>query len=159
MYKLLISILLFFPNIKTEIPELNRKILEYVESRKGEKVGRGECWDLAAEALSYAGAYLDRSSQKTIYVFGKKLNPQKDDIFPGDIIQIENLKLEYMEGNTIYTENMSHHTAIIYEVLKGGAYEIAHQNTSFSGRKVGISELNMKYIKKGKILFYRPYKK
>ena len=142
-----------------EIPTLNQKVLDYVENVKGEQVGRGECWDLAAEALAYAGAYLDRSSQKTIYVFGKKLNPSKDRIYPGDIIQIENLRLEYTRGNTIYTENMSHHTAIIYEVLNEGSYKIAHQNTSFSGKKVGISELNMSTIKKGKIIFYRPYKK
>ncbi|MCK5281717.1 MAG: hypothetical protein KAK04_24365, partial [Cyclobacteriaceae bacterium] len=86
-------------------------------------------------------------------------NPKKDKIFPGDVIQIENVTLEYKKGNAIYTETMTHHTAIIYEVLGKSHYKIAHQNTSFSGRKVGVSELNMNYNKKGKITFYRPYEK
>ncbi len=141
------------------IPNLNKLVVEYVDSVMGEKVNSGECWDLASEALDHAGGYLDRSSQMSIYIFGKKLNPKKDKIFPGDIIQLENVNLEYRKNDRIYTETMSHHTAIIYKVLKKDHYKIAHQNTSLYGRKVGISELNMEYIKKGEIIFYRPYKK
>lgn len=157
MKYLYLLILLFSWN--TNVPDLNRKVIEYVDTVIGKKVDRGECWDLAAAALDYAGAYLDRSSKKSIYIFGKELNPKKDDIFPGDIIQIENMKLEYTKGNAIYTETMTHHTAIIYKVLGESHYKIAHQNTSFSGKKVGVSELNMNYNKKGKITFYRPYSK
>ena len=151
-----ILILLTFNN---NIPDLNIKVVEFVDSVKGEKVARGECWDLAAAALDHAGAYLDRSNQKSLYIFGKELNPNKDKIFPGDIIQIENVKIEYSKGNMIYTENMTHHTAIIYEVREKGIFSIAHQNTSFSGKKVGISELNLNDIKNGEIIFYRPKKK
>lgn len=141
------------------MPNLNARIIEYVNTVIGKQVARGECWDLAAASLDYAGAYLDRSSQKSIYVFGKVINPKKDKIFPGDIVQIENVKIEYSKGNMIYTENMIHHTAIIYEVLDVDIYNIAHQNTSFSGKKVGISELNLRNIKKGELTFYRPYEK
>lgn len=157
MFKLSLLIALFLTN--PGIPDLNNKVVRYVDSVMGKQVDRGECWDLAAAALDYAGAYLDRSSQKSIYVFGKKINPSMEDIFPGDIIQIENVQLEYSDEDMIYTENMSHHTAVIYEVLSKGHFKIAHQNTSFSGRKVGISELNMETVKKGKIIFYRPYLK
>ena len=143
----------------TNIPILNQKIIEYVDTVIGKKVKRGECWDLAAEALDHAGAYLDRSSQKSIYIFGEKLNPKKDKIYPGDIIQIENAKLQYTKDNGIYTETMTHHTAIVYEVSGKDQYKIAHQNTSFSGKKVGISNFNTAYIIKGSITFYRPYKK
>ena len=155
MKYLYLLILLFSWN--TTIPSLNQKVIEYVDSVIGKKVDRGECWDLAAAALDHAGAYLDRSSQKSIYIFGKELNAKKDEIFPGDIIQLENVKLEYIKGNVIYTETIIHHTAIIYEILGEGHYKIAHQNTNFSGKKVGISELNINYNKKGKITFYRPY--
>ncbi len=157
MNKLILALILLLGS--AEIPSLNKKVINFVDSVIGEKVGRGECWDLAAAALDHAGAYLDRSNQKDIYVFGKKLNPTKDQIYPGDILQIENLKLEYTEGNTIYTENMSHHTAIIYEIIDRDQFKIAHQNTSFSGRTVGVSILNMQNIKKGKVIFYRPYTK
>jgi hypothetical protein len=54
---------------------------------------------------------------------------------------------------------MGQHTAIVYKVLGDGVFEIAHQNTGFSGKKVGISELNINYIVKGKIYFYRPTQK
>lgn len=141
------------------IPQLNQKVKEYIGTVIGKKVDRGECWDLAAAALDYAGAYLDRSSEKNLYVFGDRINYKKDQIYPGDIIQFENVELEYKKDYTIYTENMPHHTAIIYEVLGEGHYKIAHQNTSFSGKKVGISELKMSNVKKGEMIFYRPIKK
>jgi hypothetical protein len=154
-----IFVFLFINHLSDEIPNLNNKVVEYVDSVIGKQVGRGECWDLAASALDHAGAYLDRSSQKTIYIFGKEVNPAETKIFPGDILQMSNLKIEYTEDNIIYTESMPHHTAIVYEVLANNHYKIAHQNTSFSGRKVGLSELRMSDIKKGKIIFYRPYRK
>ncbi len=155
MHTLLLVLTFLVP--ANEAPKLNQKVIQYVNTVIGQQVGRGECWDLAAAALDYAGAYLDRSSQKSIYIFGKKINPSKDQVYPGDILQIENLKIEYTEGNIIYTENMSHHTAIVYQIIAEDHFKIAHQNTNFSGRKVGISELNMKNIKKGNIIFYRPY--
>ncbi len=156
--KFLFLFILFISYDKS-IPILNQNVIEYVDTVIGKKVMRGECWDLAAAALDHAGAYLDRRSQKSIYVFGKKLNPKSDEIFPGDIIQIENVKLKYIKDDGIYTETMTHHTAIIYKVLGTGQFKIAHQNTSFSGKKVGISDFNMEYIEKGRIIFYRPYKK
>ena len=128
------------------IPTTNEKVIEFVDTVIGKKVARGECWDLASAALEYAGAFLDRSSQKSLYVFGKEIRPEKETVLPGDIIQIENVKIEYTEGNMIYSESMIHHTAIIYEVLDKDVYQIAHQNTSFSGRKVGISILNKLHL-------------
>lgn len=130
-----------------------------MNSVMGTKVDRGECWDLAAAALDHAGAYLDRSSKKSIYVFGRKINTKKERVFPGDIIQIDNVKIQYEKGNMLFTESMPHHTAIVYKVLSNTKFEIAHQNTSFSGKKVGVSEFNLEHVKKGKIVFYRPYKK
>lgn len=155
--KLIIISLVLFLNSNT-VPGINKKVVEYVDTVIGKKVDRGECWDLAAAALDYAGAYLDRSSKSSIYIFGKVINPKKESVYPGDIIQIENMKLEYSKGNMVFTETMTHHTAIIYSVEGNDIYKIAHQNTSFSGKKVGISELNMSNVKKGNIIFYRPYK-
>src|SRR5690606_35558730 len=110
-------------------------------------------------ALADAGAFLDRSGQKTIYIFGKKIDPKKDVIYPGDIIQFENVALEYQKDNVIYKESMPHHTAIVYEVLGGGHYKLAHQNTSFSGKTVGLSDLKLSDVQKGKMIFYRPVEK
>lgn len=140
------------------IPVLNKKIIKYVNSVKGKKVDRGECWDLANQALILINADWDRQ-----YVYGNKLDPKKDRIFPGDLIQFKNVKIKYTEGTPenfrTHTELMQHHTAIVYKVLSKGVYEIAHQNTGFSGRKVGISKLDLSTIIKGKTYFYRPTKK
>lgn len=152
---LLILLLLF----TSSVPNLNKKVIEFVDQVIGKQVDRGECWDLAAAALDHAGAYLDRSKRENIYIFGKEVDPTKGVIYPGDIIQIENLKMEYTKGNAIYTETMTHHTAIVYEVVEANVFRIAHQNTSFSGKKVGISDFDLSSVKKGKIVFYRPYKK
>lgn len=135
------------------LPELNREIIEYVESVIGKKVDRGECWDLANQALKKAEADWDKA-----FVYGNLKDPKNDEIFPGDLIQFENVVIKYKEGNTTFTETMGQHTAIVYQVKKKGIYEIAHQNTQFSGKKVGLSTLNIHHVVDGKMYFYRPTK-
>ena len=39
-----------------------------------------------------------------------------------------------------------------------GVFELAHQNTEFSGRKVGISKFDISTVVQGKMFFYRPTK-
>ncbi len=144
----LISISLYAQNT---IPKTNQLIVDYVKSVIGKKVGRGECWDLAAQALNSVGAEWDGA-----YKFGKLVNPEKDTIYPGDIIQFENVKIKYKVDSTIYTESMKHHTAIVYKVIRKGEYIIAHQNTGKFKKRVGISDLLLKNVISGKLKFYRP---
>lgn len=156
MFKLLIiyvfsSISGYSALAQDNIPLLNQKVVEYVKSVIGTQVDRGECWDLANQALTRIHAKWDGE-----YKYGQPINPEKDIVFPGDIIQFENVKVFYRDGNTIFKEFMTHHTAIIIKVFSQGKYEIAHQNTGFSGRKVGISNLDLKTIIKGKVYFYQP---
>ncbi|MFO7842804.1 MAG: hypothetical protein R6V16_03260 [Bacteroidales bacterium] len=139
---------------REKIPELNRQIVEYVKTVIGEKVDRGECWDLANQALQKVDADWDRS-----FVYGNPIDPERDEIFPGDIIQFENVVIKYKKENAYYTETMEQHTAIVYNVKKKGVYEIAHQNTQFSGRKVGVSTMDINTVVDGKMYFYRPTKK
>lgn len=136
------------------IPELNKQVIEFVKTTIGTKVDRGECWDLANKALTLIKADWDLE-----YKYGKLVNPKNDIIYPGDIIQFEGVKVKYKKGNTTYTESMEHHTAIVYRVIEKGVYELAHQNTGFSGRKVGLSTLDISTIIKGKMSIYRPIKK
>jgi hypothetical protein len=138
------------------IPEINSKIKVYLDQVMGTRVDSGECWDLAAAALDFSGGYLDRSNQKSIYIFGKEIFPSRESVYPGDIIQFEKVVLKYQEGNRIYTESMPHHTAIVYEVLAPGQFVIAHQNTRTHGRKVGLTKLNLEHLTGGKLIFYRP---
>ncbi len=159
IFKLIIlSIFSFFvvsnSSAQNNIPELNKEIVKYVKSVKGKKVDRGECWDLANQALIRVNADWDKA-----YIYGNLVNPETDQIFPGDLIQFENVKVKYTEGNATYTEFMTHHTAIVYKIISKGVFEIAHQNTGTSGKKVVVGKLNLNHIVKGDIFFYRPTKK
>ncbi len=135
------------------VPLLNQQVVEYTKQSIGKKIGRGECWDLAAGALNSIGAKWDGN-----YVYGKKLDVKTDCIYPGDIIQFERVKLKYEKDGLNYVEEMSHHTAVVYEVKAKGSFVLAHQNTRFSGRKVGLSPINLEDITKGKFKIYRPVK-
>ena len=134
-------------------PALNQDIIAYVNKHIKRTVGRGECWDLAAEPLNELGATWDKN-----YDYGMKVNYKTDCIYPGDIIQFEGVLIKTKKGNMTITSVMDHHTAIVYEVKDVGKYIIAHQNTNDFGRKVGLSELDLANIQKGRFTIYRPYK-
>jgi len=154
---ILIFIILLYPvAAQDRIPPVNRSILEYVNTVIGEQVGRGECWDLADEALKKAHAKFDRSSEKTLYIFGRRYSPSKEKILPGDIIQFYNVVVRYQKANMIITENLTHHTAIVYAVNNDNEITLAHQNTNYTGKKVGLSKLNLEHVQKGKLYFYHP---
>jgi hypothetical protein len=133
------------------IPLLNQKIISYVRTTIGTKVGHGECWDLAAQALNQNQALWDHK-----YKFGREINPARECVYPGDIIQFEGVLVRFSKGPRNYQETMEHHTAIVYEVKEKGVFVLIHQNTVYSGRKVGLSELDLKTIVRGKIKIYRP---
>ncbi len=143
-------------NAQENIPPLNEAIVKYAGSVIGKQVGRGECWDLADEALVSNQAQFDKRTKKTLYIFGREYKPGKEPIYPGDIIQFKNVVVSYRKGNMIMKEEYGHHTAIVYDVLGAGHLKLAHQNTGFSGKKVGLSEFRLEDVKKGKMQFYRP---
>lgn len=144
------------PKQKTDcdsIPQLNQQIVDFVTSRIKKKVGKGECWDLAEEALNSVGAKWNGE-----YVFGKPVRYQTECVYAGDIIQFADVRIQYEVDGKVYIEQMKQHTAVIYEVKARGNYILAHQNTPFSGKKVGLSPIKLKDINKGKFTIYRPEK-
>lgn len=134
------------------IAPLNKGILSYTASKMNKKVGTGECWDLAKFALEEVDAKWDKD-----YVYGRKLEPNEC-VLPGDIIQFEKIKIKYKKGSQTFTEEMPHHTAIIFEMKNQDEVILAHQNTGYSGRKVGTSTLRFSTIISGKYYIYRPEK-
>ncbi len=134
-----------------ELPPLNAEVLQYVESQVGQQVARGECWDLAAGALNTTGAKWDGQ-----FGFGRQVDPKDDCIYPGDILQFDHVVFVEKSATGTRTEEMPKHTAIICKVHGTGRYTIAHQNTSFSGRKVGLSEIDLANKTKGRIRAFRP---
>lgn len=133
------------------IPELNKKIIAFVTTKINKQVGRGECWDLAAESLNSNHAEWDGN-----YCFGKEINFKNECVYPGDIMQFEGVKIEYKEGNRSFIENLAHHTSIIYVTKSNSQFIVAEQNTSTSGKKVALNPLDLKNITKGKLRIFRP---
>jgi hypothetical protein len=132
------------------IPELNKKIVAFASSKLNKKVGTGECWDLAAEALKSVNAKWDGQ-----YKFGKEIDYKKESVYPGDIIQFENVVLNYEIDRRKYMEKMTHHTAIVFEVKDPNNFTLIHQNTGYTGRKVGTSPLDLATLTKGKFKVFR----
>jgi len=133
------------------LPELNRKIIAFVDSKMKKKVGRGECWDLAAEALNNAGAKWNGKLK-----YGRLLDLKKDSILPGDVIQFEGVKIKYEEEGARYKEVLNHHTGIIYTVKGPKQFDMANQNTAQHGRKVGLSYIDLDLVTTGRYFIYRP---
>lgn len=137
-----------------EVPDLNMQIVQLTKEKLKKKVGRGECWDLAEYVLNETKADWDGFE-----VYGRLIDPKKECIFPGDIIQFEKIKISWKEGNTSYKESMMHHTAIVMEVKSKNEVIIAHQNTAETGKKVGEASLIFDRITSGKLFIYRPVSK
>ncbi len=140
------------------LPKVSRRIVEFVREHMGERVGRGECWDLAAAALNAAGAKWDGD-----YGFGREVDPDREPVLPGDIVQFEGVEFKWEEGRDVHTIRMPHHTAVVLEVLGAasakkapGAYVIGQQNTRETGRKTGTGDLLLSRRIKGRIAFFRP---
>ncbi|MEM9717909.1 MAG: hypothetical protein AAGA10_01590 [Bacteroidota bacterium] len=153
---------------------LNQEVISFAESKKGLKVGRGECWDLAQQALTYAGArnstdYRSQTRNEN-YIWGKEISLDKAK--PGDVIQYRNFGGTKRETQTngSWQEvrfEASHHTAILAKSLPHGAWEVFHQNNQgqqFVTRDT-ITLWNTEYMQgestvsvsvKGKFWIYRP---
>lgn len=133
------------------LPPVNRAVLRFVDAHMGKRVGRGECWDLAAEALDRAGAMWDHDLR-----FGRELDPRRDVVLPGDVIQFEGVQVDYRRGTSQVRERYGHHTAIIHAVKEPGSYVLAHQNIGRAGRRVQLTGLRLTDITKGEFHLFRP---
>jgi hypothetical protein len=133
--------------------ELNGRIIEYVNKVMGTTVGRGECWDLAQEALDQNCADWSRPA-----AFGRLLNPKTDEVKAGDIIQFRTVTtIEHLPGGITQRETFGapDHTAVIYKVLGKKRYTLAHQNVG-GIRSVIKGDINLAKITGGKYWIYRP---
>lgn len=151
---LLILVLFYSPVFAQkciDVPALNLKIIQLTKAKVKKKVGRGECWDLAQYVLDETEAEWDHFE-----MYGRLVDPKKECIYPGDIIQFEKVKLKWQDGKYTYKESMMHHTAIVLDVVNKNEVRIAHQNTADFGKKVGISTLLFDRIVSGELLIYRP---
>lgn len=134
-------------------PDISGGILAFVKSVMGKTVGSGECWDLAQEALDAGGADWNRP-----FHFGKPLDPDRDEIKAGDIIQFKSVRIDKRlenGGKLFHTIGAPDHTAVIIGVDGRRKYTLAQQNSD--GRRYVIaSEVDLNFITSGKFWIYRP---
>lgn len=138
-------------------PVLNTKVLQYAQSKMGQKVGRGECWDLANEALGAAGAKQPGRNGYATYVFGSQV--ALTSVKPGDILQFENVNFKHTDKNGSWSTNsFPHHTAVVRSV-SGGTISILHQNVG-GDRRVQAGTLVLSDRQPGgSLLAFRPQPK
>jgi hypothetical protein len=137
------------PNAKpvnplASVPLLNRRVLQYSLSQMGRKVGNGECWTLAAQALRQSGA---RGANN--FNFGREIALAK--IQPGDILQFKSARFEF--GRSYYFFGTPDHTVIVSDV-QGSKVSILHQN--FGKKIVTKLTIDFKNMTKGKVWAWRP---
>jgi hypothetical protein len=147
---------------EASLPDLNRKVRQFARDHQGKQVGNGECWTLAADALSAAGARRPGFKGIGVFDFGHKLGPGESPL-PGDIIQLTHTKFEHKStehhGNKTVTKTHwvtvgNHHTAIVDKV---DGKTITYLNQNHNGDKtVGATTINLDERKEGSVEFFRP---
>lgn len=133
--------------------ELNKNILSFAQSSSNKTIGRGECWDLAAQALDLYQADWARP-----FFFGRPFNPKTEQVFPGDILQMYSLKLvTRLPNGSVRTEyfGLPQHTAVVEKVIASNTYLMLNQNVA-GKRYVVRTVLDLNKLVSGKIDFYRP---
>jgi len=128
--------------------DLNQKVYKWARSKLGQKVDRGECWDLAHRALQHAGAQSSTTTgEKDDYVWGTSVAVTA--VIPGDILQLR----AHLVTKTVHTDvtfedgsgyedtselplERPHHTAIVVENKGAFGLVILEQNVDPGGKKV-----------------------
>ena len=127
------------------ISELQREVVNFAADNIGKKIGRGECWDLADQALRAAGAEPPRG-----YTFGTRV--PLNEIQPGDILQFTTARFDEPGYWTIMGE--PNHTAVVHAVGDTRAF-ILQQN--FDGKRhVTTFDLNLDNLTSGTLEAFRP---
>jgi hypothetical protein len=127
------------------ISEIQREVVNFAADNIGKKIGRGECWDLADQALRAAGAEPPKG-----YSFGDRI--PLNEIQPGDILQFTSARFDEPGYWTIM--GMPNHTAVVHAVGDTRAF-ILQQN--FDGKRhVTTYDLNLNNLTSGQLEAFRP---
>jgi hypothetical protein len=124
-------------------------VVAYCVSKEGRKVGDGQCWALADEAMKSAGKSRPGSDMR---VWGRVVNPARESIQAGDILEFESAEFRE-EKMTIVTGR--HHTAVV--IIGGSAKKFTVAEQNFGGAKrVRFREMGLDTLVSGKVTVYRP---
>lgn len=131
---------------QSNVPEFNRKVVQYASSHFGQQVGDGECWTLAAYACKEAGSH-----RTGVTIFGRKLGAL-DSPLPGDVIQFEQARFRGKSG----LRTVRHHTAVIENVQGPGAVGVLQQNVGRAGKTVSRATQHLDTKVDGVMDIFRP---
>lgn len=129
------------------------RVARWSEDQRGIRVGDGECWTLAAEAVKKAGAMPAQN-----YVFGAVILKQVDSevvssagpMMRGDIAQFTSAKFASRTGRS---ETGPHHTAVVTDV-DDSIIHVVEQNVG--GSAVQPGRYDLAEMTSGTIEIYRP---
>ncbi len=124
-------------------------VVTFCQMNKGRKVGDGQCWALANEAMKSAGKSRPGSDPR---VWGRVVDPARETVRAGDIVEFENARFRDARM-TIITG--SHHTAVVMTGERAGKFLVAEQNFG-GGKRVSFREMSLKTRVSGKVVVYRP---
>src|SRR5262245_17260986 len=156
-----------------QVPELNQKVVKFCIANLGKKVDNGECAQLVTLAFREVGAKAwselpapKPPMQEDDYVWGRLLNPEKEAIIPGDILQLRDVEIKIVYPNRSWrTWSYSHHTAVIHQVVGKNKYVVLHQNvgdrskTQEQKQVVQKEPLDLSRRIEGTVWIYRPLEK
>jgi hypothetical protein len=119
--------------------DLAARVVTYARQRRGSRTGDGECFALADQALTEAGAKsaadFGTVTPTADYVWGTAVT--LGDLQPGDVIQFRDYQYERRVDTTAAdgtgswktdSQARPHHTAIVESVGRGGAVTVLEQN-------------------------------
>ncbi len=129
-----------------QLPEINQKMIAYVEKNKGRKILRGECWDVVKMALTESGANWTPPTD-----FGKVVDLKN--VLPGDVVMFENT---VFKGEN-YSQSFGGHYAVVHTINDDGTILLAHQNYN-KVRKIRFDKITPAHLVKGELTFFRPQK-
>ncbi|ODV77735.1 uncharacterized protein CANTADRAFT_22859 [Suhomyces tanzawaensis NRRL Y-17324] len=154
---------------KSELVGYHQKFGEYVaswcEHKQGQKVGTGECWDLARDALlkgcgkhafvstgtHHGFPILSVSGSANGVVFNQD---QLDDIRRGDVLQFERCSFYNAATGASLTAGDPDHTSVVIQ-NDGTKITVLEQNVG--GVKIVVKgQVILKDLKAGKLTVYRP---
>jgi len=121
------------------------KIVKFVKSNKGKKVGDGECWALAHEAFRAAG--IKQRDRPGVRVWGRLVDWKKESVQPGDILELRSAVFPYFRTG-------EYHTSVIVSEGNGGKFKTLEQNI-YGKKYVVRNKYDLKTLSKGSVFVYR----
>ncbi len=115
------------PQVLSSNQCLSERWFELGMSMRGQRIGNGECTELAKMHLMYSRALPGNFSDYRNYIWG---GMSTNGYRPGDILQFEYCKFSWKTSTSWGEITMDHHTAIVVSA-NGSKLQILQQNAPF----------------------------